>query len=172
MIVKIGGSGLKFVASNTVYLALPGGDTIHLAMDSLSFAHQQRCSSNLGAEPGGWLWNRFTVHYIPNTWQLVEPGGNCHQPILLAMLGPTPHWRSSFPAEGNSGVELSRESRPVHDPVELLLASWLVTDLATRLYGHGISPRARLLRRTQFPPAVAGHPAAPRRRIAKATRPR
>ncbi len=138
VIVKIGGSGLKFVASNTVYLALPGGDTIHLAIDSLSFAHQQRRSSNLGAEPGGWLWNRFTVHYIPNTWQLVEPGGNCHQPILLAMLGPTPHWRLSFPAEGNSGVELSRGSRPVHDPVELYwqagsLQIWLQDYTATVL---------------------------------------
>src|ERR1035437_3780368 len=27
----------------------------------------------------------------PQTRQLVEPGGNCHQPILPAMLGPTPH---------------------------------------------------------------------------------
>src|ERR1035438_4194415 len=53
------------------------------------------------------------------TRQLVEPGRNRHQPIFPAMLGPTPHWGSSFPAEGNSGVEPSRQSRPCHDPVEL-----------------------------------------------------
>ncbi len=55
----------------------------------------------------------------PEARQLVKPGGDRDQPVLPAMLGPTPDWRSSFSAEGNTGVEPPHESRPGHDPVEL-----------------------------------------------------
>src|SRR5450759_1841580 len=55
----------------------------------------------------------------PEARQLVKPGGDRDQPVLPAMLGPTPDWGSAFSAEGDSGMEPPRESRPSHDPVEL-----------------------------------------------------
>jgi hypothetical protein len=74
---------------------------------------------------GGALWRegrRLAVEPVhsalhPQAWQLAEPSGDRHQPVLPAMLGPTPDRRSSFSAQGNSGLEAPYESRPSSDPV-------------------------------------------------------
>jgi transposase len=43
----------------------PAADTIHLVMDNLSSHSRKAVVEQYGEEAGGWLWNRFTVHYTP-----------------------------------------------------------------------------------------------------------
>src|SRR5579862_9534851 len=40
-------------------------DTIHLVVDNLSTHTRKALTDRFGEEIGGWLWNRFTVHYTP-----------------------------------------------------------------------------------------------------------
>ena len=40
-------------------------DTIHLVMDNLSTHTRKALVDRFGEEVGGWLWDRFTVHYTP-----------------------------------------------------------------------------------------------------------
>jgi hypothetical protein len=43
----------------------PEADTIHLGMDNLSSHRRKALVDRFGEKIGGWLWNRFTVHYTP-----------------------------------------------------------------------------------------------------------
>jgi transposase len=43
----------------------PAADTIHLVMDNLSSHTRKAIVERFGERAGGWLWNRFTVHYTP-----------------------------------------------------------------------------------------------------------
>src|ERR1035438_5599541 len=43
----------------------PAADTIHLVMDNLSTHTRKALVDRFGEEVGGWLWDRFTVHYTP-----------------------------------------------------------------------------------------------------------
>jgi transposase len=43
----------------------PEADTIHLVMDNLSSHRRKALVDRFGEKIGGWLWNRFTVHYTP-----------------------------------------------------------------------------------------------------------
>jgi transposase len=43
----------------------PGADTIHLVMDNLSSHTRKAVVERFGEKAGGWLWDRFTVHYTP-----------------------------------------------------------------------------------------------------------
>jgi len=43
----------------------PEADTIHLVMDNLSSHTRKAVVERFGEKAGGWLWNRFTVHYTP-----------------------------------------------------------------------------------------------------------
>jgi hypothetical protein len=43
----------------------PAADTIHLVMDNLSTHRRKALVDYFGEEAGGWLWDRFTVHYTP-----------------------------------------------------------------------------------------------------------
>ncbi|HWJ18759.1 MAG TPA: IS630 family transposase [Geobacterales bacterium] len=43
----------------------PAADTIHLVMDNLSSHTRKAVVERYGEKAGGWLWNRFTVHYTP-----------------------------------------------------------------------------------------------------------
>src|SRR5215469_12549687 len=43
----------------------PGADTIHLVMDNLSSHSRKAVVGRYGDKAGGWLWDRFTVHYTP-----------------------------------------------------------------------------------------------------------
>ena len=43
----------------------PGADTIHLVMDNLSSHSRKAVVGRYGEKAGGWLWDRFTVHYTP-----------------------------------------------------------------------------------------------------------
>jgi transposase len=43
----------------------PAADTIHLVMDNLSSHTRKAVVERYGEKSGGWLWNRFTVHYTP-----------------------------------------------------------------------------------------------------------
>jgi hypothetical protein len=40
-------------------------DTIHLVMDNLSTHTRKALVDRFGKAAGGWLWERFTVHYTP-----------------------------------------------------------------------------------------------------------
>lgn len=43
----------------------PQADTIHLVVDNLSSHTRQAVVDRFGERAGGWLWDRFTVHYTP-----------------------------------------------------------------------------------------------------------
>ena len=43
----------------------PAADTIHLVMDNLSSHSRKAVVEQYGEKAGGWLWDRFTVHYTP-----------------------------------------------------------------------------------------------------------
>src|SRR5215471_15569429 len=43
----------------------PVADTIHLVMDNLSSHSRKAVVEQYGEKAGGWLWDRFTVHYTP-----------------------------------------------------------------------------------------------------------
>src|ERR1035441_10987298 len=43
----------------------PAADTIHLVMDNLSTHTPKALVDRFGEVVGGWLWDRFTVHYTP-----------------------------------------------------------------------------------------------------------
>ena len=43
----------------------PDADTIHLIMDNLSTHTRKALTDRFGEKDGGWLWDRFTVHYTP-----------------------------------------------------------------------------------------------------------
>ena len=40
-------------------------DTIHLVVDNLSTHTRKALTDRFGEKIGGWLWNRFAVHYTP-----------------------------------------------------------------------------------------------------------
>jgi hypothetical protein len=41
----------------------PAADTIHLVLDNLSSHSRKAVGERYGEKAGGWLWDRFTVHY-------------------------------------------------------------------------------------------------------------
>ncbi len=43
----------------------PAADTIHLIVDNLSTHTRKALTDRFGEKDGGWLWDRFTVHYTP-----------------------------------------------------------------------------------------------------------
>lgn len=43
----------------------PAADTIHLVMDNLNSHSRKAVVERFGETAGGWLWDRFTVHYTP-----------------------------------------------------------------------------------------------------------
>jgi transposase len=43
----------------------PEADTIHLVMDNLGSHSRKAVVERYGEKAGGWLWDRFTVHYTP-----------------------------------------------------------------------------------------------------------
>ena len=43
----------------------PEADTLHLVMDNLSSHTRKAVVERFGEKAGGWLWERFTVHYTP-----------------------------------------------------------------------------------------------------------
>jgi transposase len=59
-------SGFEF-ARVVCELALqyPEAETIHLIMDNLNIHRRKSLTSAFGAECGGEIWDRFTVHYTP-----------------------------------------------------------------------------------------------------------
>lgn len=46
-------------------LAYPAAKTIHLVMDNLNIHRKKPLTDLYGAEVGGEIWDRFTVHYTP-----------------------------------------------------------------------------------------------------------
>ena len=43
----------------------PEADTIYLVLDNLSSHARKAVVQRFGQKAGGWLWDRFTVHYTP-----------------------------------------------------------------------------------------------------------
>ena len=48
-----------------VAIRYPEADTIHLVLDNLSSHTRKAMVERFGEKAGGWLWERFTVHYTP-----------------------------------------------------------------------------------------------------------
>lgn len=87
----------------------PGADTIHLVMDNLSSHTRKAVVERFGKRAGGWLWDRFTVHYTPKTWKLAEPSGDRNQPVKPAVPGATMNSHHRPSAAGNQGLEPENE---------------------------------------------------------------
>jgi len=43
----------------------PEADTIHLVLDNLNSHIRKAVVERFGEKAGGWLWDRFTIHYTP-----------------------------------------------------------------------------------------------------------
>ena len=50
-------------------------DTIHLVLDNLSTHTRRALVDRFGEETGGWLWQRFTVHYTPKHGSWLNQAG-------------------------------------------------------------------------------------------------
>ena len=48
-----------------IAIRYPEADTIHLVLDNLSSHTRKAVVERFGERAGGWLWERFTVHYTP-----------------------------------------------------------------------------------------------------------
>jgi transposase len=48
-----------------VAVRYPEADTIHLVLDNLRSHTRKAVVERFGQKAGGWLWDRFTVHYTP-----------------------------------------------------------------------------------------------------------
>ena len=48
-----------------VAIRYPEADTIHLVLDNLSSHTRKAVVERFGEKAGGWLWDRFMVHYTP-----------------------------------------------------------------------------------------------------------
>jgi transposase len=48
-----------------IAIRYPEADTIHLVLDNLSSHTRKAVVERFGEKAGGWLWDRFTVHYTP-----------------------------------------------------------------------------------------------------------
>lgn len=69
--------------------------------------------------------------------QLVEPSRNRHQPVLRAMLGPTPNPRTHLSTQGNSSLEPPHEPSSGSDPMGIYSPDGQKKHLATQSRGHG-----------------------------------
>ena len=70
-------SGFEFaqVAAELVF-QYQDAQTIHLVMDNLSSHTRKSLTDLYGAEVGGEIWDRFTVHHTPHPRQLAQSGRN------------------------------------------------------------------------------------------------
>ena len=87
----------------------PGADTIHLVMDNLSSHTRKAVVGRFGEKAGGWLWERFTVHYTPKTRKLAQSGGDRNQPVLPAVSGAAKNPVAGRSAAGSQGLEPENE---------------------------------------------------------------
>jgi hypothetical protein len=92
-----------FTAACLLDLAIryPEADTIHLVLDNLSSHTRKAVVQRFGEKAGGWLWDRFTVHYTPKHGSLAEPSRDRHQPVFPAMSWSAPDRRLDLSAERN-----------------------------------------------------------------------
>ena len=59
-------SGFEFAqVAFHLAIAYPEAQTIHLVMDNLNIHRRKSLTDFYGAEVGGEIWDRFTVHYTP-----------------------------------------------------------------------------------------------------------
>lgn len=78
-----------------VAVRYPQADTIHLVMDNLSSHTRKALVERFGEKAGGWLWDRFTVHYTP------KPGSWLNQAEIAISLFSRQSW-----ADAGSQIEL------------------------------------------------------------------
>jgi DDE superfamily endonuclease/Homeodomain-like domain len=93
-------------------LAYPKAKTIHLVMDNLNIHHKKPLTDLYGAEMGGEIWDRFTVHYTPThgSWlnqAEIEIGIFCRQclgtrriPDLETLRRETKAWNRRMNRDG------------------------------------------------------------------------
>jgi hypothetical protein len=97
----------------------PAAHTIHLVMDNLSTHTRKALVERFGEVDGGWLWERFTVHYTPKhgSWlnqAEIEIG-------LFSRQCPrkTQNRRYRHPAPPSQSLEPPRKPRPDHHQVDV-----------------------------------------------------
>jgi hypothetical protein len=115
-----------------------------LVMDNLSSHHRKALVDRFGEKIGGLLWERFTVHYTPQTRQLAESGGDRDQPVLPSVPGPTENPVARTTTAPSNCMEPENELRPCHHQLASSRARRHARSSATtETKSHGQRPRAR-----------------------------
>jgi hypothetical protein len=96
----------------------PAADTIHLVVDNLSTHTRKALVDRFGEAAGGWLWERFTVHYTPKHGSWLN-----HAEIEISLvsrqsLGTRPIGNIATPPPDKS-MEPPRQSRQNQNPMEV-----------------------------------------------------
>jgi hypothetical protein len=65
----------------------PAAETIHLVVDNLSTHTRKASIDRFGEAVGGWLWERFTVHYTPKHGSWLNSGRDRNQSLQPPMPG-------------------------------------------------------------------------------------
>ena len=104
-------SGFEF-AQVVVDLALayPEAKTIHLVMDNLNIHRRKSLTDLFGAEIGGEVWDRFTVHYTPTHGSWLNQAEIEIGIFSRQCLGNQKNPRPEDSAPGSEGLESTNES--------------------------------------------------------------
>jgi hypothetical protein len=92
----------------------PQADTIHLVMDNLSSHRRKAIVERFGEKIGGWLWDRFTVHYTPKHGSWLDQAEIEISLFSRQCLGPTQNPFPPRPSKGSQGLEPQDEPQPRH----------------------------------------------------------
>lgn len=97
----------------------PAADTIHLIVDNLSTHTRKALTDRFGEEDGGWLWDRFTVHYTPKHGSWLNQAEIEISLFGRQMPGKTQDRRTWPTAPSSQSLEPPRQPRPDHHKVEV-----------------------------------------------------
>lgn len=97
----------------------PGADTIHLVMDNLSTHRRKAVVERFGEKDGGWLWNRFTVHYMPKHGSWLNQAEIEVEPVQPRVPRAAKNPLARRPVAGSRALGPEDEPRPRHHRLAL-----------------------------------------------------
>jgi hypothetical protein len=99
-------------------LAYPEAKTIHLVMDNLNIHRKKPLTDLYGAEFGGEIWDRFSVHHA-HPWKLAQSSGDRNRDLRPSMSGNQKNTRPGDATPGSPSLESTDEPRPHQDQLEI-----------------------------------------------------
>ena len=97
----------------------PEAKTIHLVMDNLNIHRRKSLTDLFGAEIGGEVWDRFTVHYTPTHGSWLNQAEIEIGIFSRQCLGKQKNPRPEDSAPGKPSLESPHEPRPHQDQLEV-----------------------------------------------------